>query len=266
MRGSGRGGILEATLCIVLLAGAVPGLAARRIKNGPLQKANSAAGAEGNAAEPVANSAASAVEVAAPGTVAAFSLAGAGDASSSSSEVHQATRHLSQLDAVEATRQLVKRFGLGTNDQCLQVSLGDRVGCVADCQCGFGRRCYHRYALIGGEGGAVGNAARFNLGVCDVDMRVPLAWGLFFFIVLFLGSLVLVRLKSPLLKHQNFTNAMDWQVIQEIAGGGPVCSLPTGHATLPGIGADGSGGFGDPSSSPFSYPEPMSDHQPSLPE
>lgn len=155
---------------------------------------------------------------------------------------------LDTLGLVEATRELTRRFSMGADIQCIQ-NLGDTMGCSADCPCGFGKRCYPRYALIEGEGSGPGDAARFDVGVCDVDMRLPLVSGFFFFSVFFLGQLIYLRKKYPLTRKE-FIQSTTWHEVNILAA----APEPLGSATAEGVAESAAGLQWDGASSSMSAP------------
>lgn len=97
----------------------------------------------------------------------------------------------------------------GAEDRhCLRDGAGDRVGCTVECHCGFGSRCYPRFVLFGGTKDPFSGKQWFDIGVCDVDMRLPLFVGLLLFVGFFLGFLVFWRRSYPL-RPKDFHN-MPW--------------------------------------------------------
>lgn len=98
------------------------------------------------------------------------------------------------INATLGTRALRQRYRALHNGSCIPNSDGERVGCSADCSCGFGSRCYPRFVLIDDAE----DRRWFNLGVCDVDMRLPFTLSLVLFGCFFFGILMCHRWKSPM--------------------------------------------------------------------
>lgn len=118
------------------------------------------------------------------------------------------------IDGAAATRELLRKLRSKLHSlqdgQCLMNPEGDRVGCVADCSCGVGARCYPRFVLVDDTQDPFTGKQWFNIGVCDVDMRLPLLGALGFFTVLFLGFLVCWRRTYPM-RPKEYAPSLPWE-------------------------------------------------------
>lgn len=105
---------------------------------------------------------------------------------------------------------------MGAEKDCI-ADRTESLGCFSDCECGWRHKCFTRYMLV--DDGK-GNTEGFNVGVCDVDMRVMLTGSITFFSLFWLGGLVFMRLKFPL-QRKEFFQTVQWdEVIRTAFNGG----------------------------------------------
>jgi len=126
--------------------------------------------------------------------------------------VHRFDDHKAKfMEGALGTRVVLRKWAALHNGTCLYNELGERVGCVADCSCGWGSRCYPRFVLLDDAGDQFSGRRWFNIGVCDVDMRLPLVLSLILFAGVFFGFIACYRWQFPL-RPKEYTTIPDIQV------------------------------------------------------